>query len=42
MLKKPMTTEEYFNKVCETMKEKDMMPEKGLLGVIRVIVWNQP
>ena len=27
MLKKPMTTEEYFNKVCEILKEKDMMPD---------------
>lgn len=27
MLNKPMTTEQYFNKVCGILKEKDMMPD---------------
>ena len=25
-LKKPMTTEEFFNKICDILKEKDLMP----------------
>ena len=27
MLKKPMTTEEFFDKMCEILKEKGMMPD---------------
>lgn len=25
--KKPMTTEEFFNKICEILKEKELMPD---------------